>query len=244
MSLTLEEKLKIPPNYQYKAITSKNFLQSNWHRNKLVVLSKIIIPDKNSKVLDIGTGSGNLEYSFYDKVGKIVGIDHYKKAVDFVKQTILQKGIKNVKVHLMRAQEIKKIGLEEKFDYVVISDVIEHLNKPDGAELLTKIKPLLAPRGKLIIITPNYNSGWTLIEKLLDFTKIVPALDGLQHVNRFTSKILVESLEGAGYKIESVTTFNAFSYLFPNKTVSEKLANLETTMKIKFGNLILGVFIL
>ncbi len=47
--------------------------------------------------------------------------------------------------------------IKEKFDVIVLSEVIEHLNFKDGIELLKELKGLLAPGGRLVVSTPNLN---------------------------------------------------------------------------------------
>jgi len=242
MTKILEEILNISPDYQYKAINNKNFIQANWHRNKWEVLKEVITDCENSSVLDIGTGSGNFEYVFHNRVKNIVGIDYYKKATEFVKQMLYKKGICNVKIYELPAQDLKKLGTDEKFDFIVIVDVIEHLKNTDTTKLLKDIKPLLKIQGKVIVITPNYKSSWLLIEKFIDFLKVAPQMKDAQHINKFTYEKLVKDTEDLGYKTDLITTFNTFSYLIPNRSISKKLAIFEIHQRFKFGNLLLSIF--
>lgn len=45
--------------------------------------------------------------------------------------------------------------VDEKFDIVILAEVIEHLGFEEGMELLKKLYDLLAPGGKIIVSTPN-----------------------------------------------------------------------------------------
>ncbi|KKQ53087.1 MAG: hypothetical protein UT19_C0017G0003 [Candidatus Woesebacteria bacterium GW2011_GWB1_39_10b] len=83
MKIIIEKQLGIPGDYQYKALRSKNYLQSNWHRNKWLVIGNLLNQYKPEKVLDLGTGSGNFELIFSGMVKKIVGIDYNDEALNF-----------------------------------------------------------------------------------------------------------------------------------------------------------------
>lgn len=45
--------------------------------------------------------------------------------------------------------------VDEKFEVVILAEVIEHLVFKEGIELLEKLYELLAPGGKIIVSTPN-----------------------------------------------------------------------------------------
>ncbi len=45
--------------------------------------------------------------------------------------------------------------IEEKFDVIVLAEVIEHIELEEGAEFLKKLNTLLKAGGKIIVTTPN-----------------------------------------------------------------------------------------
>ena len=47
--------------------------------------------------------------------------------------------------------------ITEKFDVIVLSEVIEHIEFSAGIEFLKSLKELLVPGGRLIVSTPNLN---------------------------------------------------------------------------------------
>jgi SAM-dependent methyltransferase len=47
--------------------------------------------------------------------------------------------------------------IDEKFELIILSEVIEHLEFNDGMKLLADLKVLLASGGRLVISTPNMN---------------------------------------------------------------------------------------
>lgn len=59
--------------------------------------------------------------------------------------------------------------INEQFDLILLFEVIEHLDFPEGVAMLTRIKELLVPGGKLVMTTPNVfhpNRYWEYSHKV------------------------------------------------------------------------------
>lgn len=240
-SLTVEQKLGITGDYQYKALHTGFFLQSNWHNNKLISLRLVI--KKGADILDLGTGSGNLELIYGDKVKSIVGVDYNPEALGFLKSELEARKIKNVKLVKadLRTLRLSDLG-NKKFDLIIMVDVLEHLKLNYALRLVGLMKKLLRSNGKVCIVTPNYKSPWVIIEKIFDKFGLVPHLDGEQHLAKYDSVSLPQLFAVYGFKCISIRSFNFISWLFPNQKVSETLAKFELASKINFGNLLWGIF--
>ncbi len=238
----MEKKLGISPDYQYRALRSHNFLQANWHNNKLIVLEKILELTQAKSVLDLGTGSGNFELKFARKLKEIVGIDYNDQAIKFLREKLTGKKIKNVKLINADLREISKTKIEGKFDLVVSTDVIEHLKIKDAINLVSSLTRLLKTKGFVCIITPNYKSPWLYMEKILDLFTIFPHFDGEQHLAKFYRENLEGIFRSAKFQPIYFSSFNLFSYLFFNKTISAEFCKFELKLKLPFGNLIVYLF--
>lgn len=238
----VEKKLGISPDYQYRQLRTRNFLFSNWHNNKLVVLTKILQMTKAQDVLDLGTGSGNFELKFAKKLRGITGFDYNDEAIKFLKSKLHERNITNVKLVVGDLREIEKAKIPQKFDLIIMTDVIEHIKVVDGSKLIFKLKSMLKKNGKICIITPNYKSAWLFLEWLLDILKVLPHFDGEQHLAKFYKQNLKIMFEKSGFKSLFFSTFNLFSYLFFTKKISAKLCKLEIWLKMPFGNLIVYLF--
>jgi len=109
---------------------------------KLKLIGAMI--DAGSSVLDIGCGDGNLlQYLTEEKKIKAHGIDISETAIALARQ----KGIEAYVTDLNK----EGFHLEEIYDYIVISEVLEHLPNPE--QLLSKLKGKF--RKKIIITVPN-----------------------------------------------------------------------------------------
>jgi SAM-dependent methyltransferase len=121
-----------------------------------------IIPDNldGLKILDVGFGYG--EWGLMLRTRKkgnpyIVGIDIFKPYYD--KQKPLR--IYN-EIHNINALDYPK-GVQETFDIILVSEVIEHIEKKEGYQLLSKLDTLCT--SLLIVTTPR---GETFHGKAVD----------------------------------------------------------------------------
>lgn len=239
--IIIEQKLGIPPDYQFQAINSENFLQANWHKNKLVVLQKLINFNKNLTILDLGCGSGNFELFFSNQVKEIVALDYNDQALEFLNSELKKRQIQNVKLINSDIKEINRIKTD-KFDLILIIDVIEHLPAKTVQNLIRYLPKLLKPKGKLVVITPNYKSPWVFIEMILDKISIVPTLGHKQHMVKYYPKNLRELFLRNHYRINEIRSFNLISFIFIWSTLSTILCQFEIGSRMSFGNLLIGVF--
>ena len=241
--LIVEKVLGIPPDYQLKALNSSNFLQSNWHNNKLVTLNFILQKVKPKRVLDLGTGSGNFEFKFHKKLKEIVGVDYNDEAIAFLKSELKRKRVNNVKLINWDIRKINKLTRIGKFDLIIIVDVIEHLTAFEAGKLISSLKKFLTKEGKVCVITPNYNGFWPFIEKVLDLFRLVPHMEGRQHRSKFTVRSLNHLFTKRNYYQLYFSTFNLFfPFVFFNKKLSSFVCKIELKLRLSRGNLLIYLF--
>jgi len=141
--------------------------------------------NKDSAILDIGCGYGQL-LSELKKVGytNIKGIDILSHAVDFVKSLdINSEKIDNLAEFCLNSKE--------RYDFILMSHVLEHLEKDSIIKVLTLIKTnLLKPNGAILIVVPNAQSNTDCYWAYEDFT----------HSLLFTAGSLLFVLKSAGFK--------------------------------------------
>lgn len=99
---------------------------------------------KKIKILDIGCYSGDI-LRILPKNVDYVGVDSDKKALEIAHQ----RGARVQRVDL----ENEPIPLLEKFDIIIISELLEHLKNPE--KIFLQIKELLNEGGIVLISLPN-----------------------------------------------------------------------------------------
>jgi ubiquinone/menaquinone biosynthesis C-methylase UbiE len=137
------------PGYHWEQIS-----RSIKKRNVYVVARYELILDligdkiKGRKVLDVGCGDGVLSYLLAKKGAVVTGIDTSEEAIKFAKEKC--KNLRNINFIVGSAYNLP---FEDKsFDYIVSSEVIEHLKYPE--KMLLEIKRVWNQNGKIIITTP------------------------------------------------------------------------------------------
>ncbi len=101
------------------------------------------------RILDVGCGDGALSYLLSCRTGAFVtGIDSSDEAIRFAREKT--RNITNIE--FIKASAYHLPFEHSSFDYVISSDVIEHLQEPQ--KMLTEIKRAFNGKGKIIITTP------------------------------------------------------------------------------------------
>ena len=103
---------------------------------------------RGKRILDIGCGDGALTYLLSRKEGFVTGVDVSDEALNFADgKTRNSKNIEFIKASAYCLP--LKAG---SIDYIIASDVIEHLQQPE--KILAEIKRVYNGKGVIIITTP------------------------------------------------------------------------------------------
>ncbi len=136
----------------------------------------------NKKVLEIGSATGNLLNALQPSKG--LGIDFSPNMVDIAK-----KKYKNLNFNVSNAENL---NLNEKFDYIIMSDLIGHLD--DVWQAFRELHKVCDNNTKVIIT--YYNYIWQPILKLAEKLKLktptkeqnwlfLPDIENLLYLNNF-----------------------------------------------------------
>lgn len=148
---------------------------------------------KDFKILDIGCSSGILLNELIEdgfKRENLYGIDVSEKAIANCKQN----GIQNA--FIMDAQEIT---LQEKFDVIIASDCLEHLQEDDKA--LKNWYNLLKEDGAIFVFVPAFMSLWSQHDEVN------------LHYRRYTLLQLKQKMQASGFKIKKSSYWNFFLFV-------------------------------
>lgn len=112
---------------------------------------------KNVEILDMGCGNGNITISLAGFDYNILGVD---SDPDSIKNAKSKNIFPNAEFKNCSADKLSK---DRRFDVVILSEVVEHLDNP--AEILKLTKQLLKSDGMLLVSIPNGRSVEELIRR-------------------------------------------------------------------------------
>ena len=198
---------------KYHEIEIDNWWFKSRRRYLLDVLKKA---PHNSKILDIGCSSGiflkELELQGF-KMEHLFGIDISEKAIENCKRN----GIQNAFV-----MDAQKISLPEKFDFIIASDCLEHLQ--DDVTAIRNWCELLKPGGEMVIFVPAFQSLWSNHDEVN------------MHYRRYMNKELRDKLIGENLTILKSSYWNFF--LFIPLYIFRKIDSFFSANKKKEGHMV------
>ena len=136
-------------------------------------------------MLEIGCGTGLfLAYLESKGVRDFLGVDHDPELAPFIPPAAAAH-FRAVDVWAFLAEESG-----ERFDRMALFDVLEHFSINEGLRLLTRLRALLKPGGRILIKVPNAASPWGAQFQYGDLT----------HKAAYTPLSLRQLADAAGYR--------------------------------------------
>jgi len=144
-------------------------------------------------ILDVGCSSGYLARPLAASGARVVGLELDAAAAAEARQVCEQ-----VLVGDVESMELPFAAAS--FDVVLCGDLVEHLRDPGAT--LARLRSFLRPAGRLVLTTPNV-ANWAMRLSLLvgRWRYTDRGILDRTHTHLFTRKTLVETIEGAGYRV-------------------------------------------
>jgi 2-polyprenyl-3-methyl-5-hydroxy-6-metoxy-1,4-benzoquinol methylase len=133
--------------------------------------------ETNSKVIDIGCGTGRLEFKLATKCQSVTGIDLSKRNIDRAQQNL--EILPDDKISFQHASVSEIMKGQQRFDYAVLTYVIHEVNDEDRIKLLKDIATIA---DKIIIgdyLVPRPTGFWSNLTEVIEFVA------GVEHYRNF-----------------------------------------------------------
>jgi 2-polyprenyl-3-methyl-5-hydroxy-6-metoxy-1,4-benzoquinol methylase len=166
-------------------------------------------------ILEIGSGSGAFLNIATNYFARAVGVEVDQDSYQFINN----KGLKIF-------NNLDLIS-QEKFDFIVLFHVLEHLLDPIG--FLSKLRLMLNDNGKIIIEVPNVDDSLISIYDIKEFKDFYFCS---AHVSYFSAKTLKYCLEQSkiNNQISFVQRYDVYNHI--NWLKNKQPGDLETSLKI------------
>jgi SAM-dependent methyltransferase len=148
---------------------------------------------KNSKILEIGCGTGG-NLCMLSAFGDLTAVDMSSEAVAMAKR----KNVINTDIYIGSLPNAMP-NFNDKFDLICMFDVLEHIEM--HKEAITIIETYLKDNGQIILTVPAYQWLYGKHD------------EHLHHKRRYCKSELLNLVLGAGYQVKKITYFNTL--LFP-----------------------------
>ncbi len=147
------------------------------------------------RIIEIGSGIGNItsELLISPETESLTATELSASSLEILKQRFGDfSKLKTSSWNLETAPSEELI--KEKFDTIVCSNVLEHIQ--DDVLALRHMKQLLQSDDRLVLLVPAHQILFSQIDT------------GLGHYRRYSRETLRKALEAAGFQIEHMATFN------------------------------------
>jgi 2-polyprenyl-3-methyl-5-hydroxy-6-metoxy-1,4-benzoquinol methylase len=171
-----------------------------------------LIKKNRPSVLDVGCNAGFFgEQLIKKKNAQMDGIDINEEALEKAKiiyRKVFQRDLYGSKLDID----------EEQYDYIIFSDILEHLPRSDL--ILKDARKYLKNDGRVIITLPNIARLEIRVRLLFGKFDYAPGILSHDHLRFFTEKSAARMIEECGFEVKKIipTGFGHRFRIFPNLT--------------------------
>lgn len=164
---------------------AEEFLQSKGKKliKRFQVALNLVQIKKGMRVLDIGSGRGEVAHYCHQQGAEVIGLDFSQEAIKIARRTYPQV--------LFVQQDIFQYQPKVKFSLIMMLDFVEHIPQTKFKTLLKQSHQWLKKNGQLLIHTNEKNQ---------EERPGVPFHPS--HINLMTAKELRNILQNSGFKIK------------------------------------------
>lgn len=137
-----------------------------------------IAPD--SRVLDVGCGTGRLAFALAGKCERVLGIDLSQRNIERAKRNLAGHPHTNISFEHRSVAEIVSDGTMH-FDYAVLTYVLHEVPEPERTTLLLELSTIA---DRIIVgdyLVPVPSGGWSVLNDLVEYAA------GMDHYTNFKS---------------------------------------------------------
>jgi 2-polyprenyl-3-methyl-5-hydroxy-6-metoxy-1,4-benzoquinol methylase len=155
---------------------------------------------RGKSCLDVGCGEGDITLALTDLFERVVGLDLTEEYLAVFRSRIAHPHVS------ARTGSIEDFPAAERFDTIIAVDILEHVE--DVPAVLGRLRALLAPGGRLLVVVPNAGSLHRRLGKAMGLIRTLDELGEqdhrVGHRRYYDFGTLRVALESAGFAVASM----------------------------------------
>ena len=115
---------------------------------------RVVAPGPSDRVLELGSARGDVTFFLADHAREVVGVDASEDALRLAEAGLARKGLSNVRFVKADVADLSMFP-DASFDAVAAIDLVEHIDDPTLAAMLSECRRVLVRGGRLGLYTPD-----------------------------------------------------------------------------------------
>jgi len=176
------------------------------HTLRIYFICKYILNKENyynKKLLDVGCNEGTYSIILSKRGFEVDAIDICDLTIAKERNDKYETGVNFINM------SVESISLNKKYDYVLCSEVLEHLENPEFA--LKEIKKVISDKTILIFSVPNVLSCYGILKFAYEFVKYGFDIRRVDTHQKFPFLRIIRIFKRCGFKIQVIGSV----YFFP-----------------------------
>lgn len=160
-----------------------------WFAGRRALVESMLAPfgKDDRPLLDVGCGTGSLVTTLSARGRRVVGLDQRPEGIAAARARLAKAD--QTGTGFVRGDAERLPFANGVFGGAMALDLLEHV---DDARTLSELKRVVTPNGWVLVTVPAYQALWSQRDELAG------------HRRRYTRRGLIQLLEGAGLRVESV----------------------------------------
>ncbi|MFZ3148255.1 MAG: class I SAM-dependent methyltransferase [Methanothrix sp.] len=178
------------------------------------------------RTLDVGCGRGFYLTLLAQKSQNVIGVEFSREGIDGCRAIVIEKGLKD-RIQALRGDALNLPFQENTFDFILCTEVLEHLADPLKGAL--EIHRVLKLGGKALISMPNlFSIFWLFNRAIAEASGLTAGSTEIDPHMKFPFFKMESMLRNAGFDVKAVRG----TYMIPSDLLFRVFPNSRNAARL------------